>query len=325
MTQYRIGIIGAGGIAATMHIPVLRAMSGVQIDWIIDADRARAEKLARLHRTRAAGVDELTSLSSPDAILLALPLPPRAPYYAHFAKGNSAILAEKPMANTLAEHDALAAAFPEWQLAAGYQRRYYAQFRLMKKIISTGTFGPLRGIKISEGGRVTRTGGGGDYQTMPWSEGGGIIKNLGCHSLDLALWLTGALEFTIKDRRLQIDSGCDLACHAEAVLKTAEGEACALEFDASWVDRMANTMIFTFDHVSLICPISPAEKIAVYTHDGALLSTLDASTSGAVTSAQAFFLEWHDILDAAAAKRPQPLSASATRPVADFMDQVLAQ
>jgi predicted dehydrogenase len=262
---------------------------------------------------------------APDIVLLAIPLPPRAPYFAALADKQTIILAEKPMANTLAEHDALGQAFPEWRLAAGYQRRYYAQFKLMQKILNTNSFGPLRAITISEGGRTTRSGGGGEYVAAPWSAGGGVVKNLGCHALDVALWLTGATEFTLTDNDLQIDGGADFVCRAKAVLKTAQGGDCALIFAVSWIDRMDNMISFSFDHVRLTCPVSPASAIEVSSPSGAFIGHLDATNMGATSSAQAFFLEWQDVIAAGLAKTAQPLSASATRPVARFMDLLLAK
>jgi predicted dehydrogenase len=323
MTEKSVGIVGAGVIASSMHLPVLRAMPGVKIDWIMDANEARASHLARLHRTQHAHPDMLSELPPTDFALLAIPLPPRAPYLAQFAKSITAVFVEKPLANTLAEHDALMATFPGWQLAVGYQRRYYAQFRLIDKIISTGSFGALKSVSISEGGRITRTGGGGDYQTLPWSAGGGIVKNLGCHALDLAFWLTGARDFRLLDKELQVDGGADFDCRATAILTASSGQEIRLDFGVSWLDRMENSMTFAFETMSLVCGFSPADHVLLHAPDGNLIGRLDATKMGATTSAQAFFLEWQDVMTTATARTHQPLSAASTRPVAHFMAALL--
>jgi hypothetical protein len=62
----------------------------------------------------------------------------------------------------------------------------------------------------------------------------------------------------------------------------------------------------------------------VTARDGQPVGRLDASSHGAVTSNQAFFLEWRDMIAAAAARTAQPMSAAATRPVSALMDALLA-
>src|SRR5207244_594476 len=103
------------------------------------------------------------------------------------------------------EHRRLMTSFDTWQLAVGYQRRFYATSCLMRKIVQSGALGTLRQVCIAEGGRATRTGSGGAYQDEPVARGGGIVKNLGCHSLDLAFWLTGAEGFLLTDRHVEWD------------------------------------------------------------------------------------------------------------------------
>ncbi len=323
MTVKSVGIIGAGGIASSIHAPTLTAMPNVRIDWIMDANEQRASHLAKLFKTRSTRPEELAELPPTDFVLLAIPLPPRTPYLAQLATRETAILAEKPLANSLVEHDALATTFPEWQLAVGYQRRYYAQFRLVDTIIKTGSFGALRAIKISEGGRITRTGGGGDYQAVPCSEGGGIVKNFGCHALDLAFWLTGATDFNLLSKSLQVDGGADFDCQSQAILKSKDGHDCQLDFGVSWLNRMENVMIFAFETLSVVCTFTPADHVLLQSRDGHIIGRLDAKERGATTSAQAFFLEWQDVINAATQRTPQPLSARATRPVAHFMAALL--
>jgi predicted dehydrogenase len=323
MKQLEVGIIGAGTIATNMHIPVLRAIPSVRIVWIADTNEHLAGQVARLNKTEARSADVALRGDAPDLLLMAIPLPPRPHYFEALRDTQTAVFAEKPLATTLAQHDALIGNFGEWQIAVGYQRRYYAQFRLAKRIIETGTFGPLRQIIVSEGGRTTRTGGGGDYQAAPISAGGGIVKNLGCHALDLALWLSNAESADVEDNALEIDDASDVVCRAKLRLHSAAGGDCALDFAVSWLARMDNAITLVFDDVSLVCPVSPSASIEVRSAKGDAIGRLDATDMGATTSAQAFFLEWRDFLDAVQGHVPQPMSARATRPVSQVMDQIL--
>jgi predicted dehydrogenase len=325
MKQFEVGIIGAGAIATNMHIPVLRAMPSVRIAWIADSNAELAHQVARLHKTQGKSVEGLFDTASPDLALLAIPLPPRAIYFDALKKSETAILVEKPLANSLQEHDALVADFADWQIAVGYQRHYYAQFRLAKRIIETDVFGTLRRITVSEGGRTTRTGGGGEYQALPISKGGGIVKNLGCHALDLAFWLAEVSSFSVQDRQLEIDAGADVACRANLTIHRYNSDDCLLDFAVSWLETMDNNLVLWFDKVSIICPVSPAASLEIVSSNGDRIGSIDASGMGATTSAQAFYLEWQDFINAATDRNAQPLSAAATRMVADAMDQILLQ
>lgn len=323
MKQLEVGIIGAGAIATNMHIPVLRAMPSVRIAWIADSNAELAQQVARLNKTQAKTASNLFDTDTPDLVLLAIPLPPRAAYYDALKGTETAILVEKPLANSLSEHDTLIADFADWQIAVGYQRHYYAQFRLAKRIVETAVFGTLRQISVSEGGRTTRTGGGGEYQALPITQGGGIVKNLGCHALDLARWLADASGFAVQDRQLEIDAGADVACRAKLTLQRRNGENCLLDFAVSWLERMGNTVVLTFDNTLVVCPVSPAASLEIRSANGDTIGSMDATGLGAATSAQAFYLEWQDFIHAASNRKAQPLSAAATRLVADAMDQIV--
>ena len=46
MTPLRVGVIGAGAIAQTAHLPVLAKMRGVELVAICDNDRVKARSIA---------------------------------------------------------------------------------------------------------------------------------------------------------------------------------------------------------------------------------------------------------------------------------------
>ena len=112
---------------------------------------------------------------------------------------------------------------------------------------------------MNEGGRVLRTGGSGDYQDAPTVDGGGIVKNLGCHSLDLALWLTNATRYRIKDRTIEWDGVTDRRAQAEFELTDILGTSgynCDLHWTVSWLDTKPNCYEFAFPDLFLRCPVA---------------------------------------------------------------------
>lgn len=322
-----IGIIGTGVIATQVHLPILAAMDDVEVAWIADANSAVASSVAAIHGLSAVPLDsDLSSLPHADVVLIAIPLPPRPVYLEHYRKTTTALLIEKPLANSAEEHRRILAAFAPWQLSVGYQRRHYGSSLLVRSFIETGTLGPLRAVRVSEGGRTTRTDGAGQYQSLPVRSGGGIVKNLGCHALDLALWLTGATGFRIRRNEVAWDDETDQRCRATIELDGFAGHPIELEFALSWIDRMENRIEFRFDGGLLSCPIAPTTEIELLSPSGEPISSLCVrGPARATTPRQAYYLEWRSMLDAVASRSPQPISAGATLLCAELIDALLTR
>lgn len=108
-----VGIIGSGPGASALHAPTLsRLSSEFAIVHVADGGSGRAVELARRHGARSSmGVDEL--LADPNVEVVVLCSPPHehaAQVLAAVAAGKRAILAEKPLATTLADAEAVIAA-----------------------------------------------------------------------------------------------------------------------------------------------------------------------------------------------------------------------
>lgn len=324
-----VGIVGAGTIATTMHIPVLRATPGVTIAWVADSNEARARALAKSNKIAAAFGGDPSRLPACDAWLLAIPIPGRAAYFERAAATGIAVIAEKPLANDAVTHARLTGQFAPWQLAVGYQRRFYATSLMMRELIDTGVFGRLLRVRVSEGGRTTRAGDSGQYQDASVADGGGIIKNLGCHSLDLALWLTRATGAALVERNVEWDGDTDRAATAMVRLTGLPGKsgaACDLDWGVSWLGPQRNSVELQFEAVTVSAPVSPAATLELSTHDGRKLGTLGpGATGGAATSLQAFYLEWQDVLAAVREKRLAELSAQSCLATARLMDELLTR
>lgn len=321
-----VGIIGAGAIAATMHLPVLLAMPVCRIAWILDVAKGRARTLADNHGLSVPTPQGIADAPPCDVALMALPTPPRGPYFEAFLPTMTAIFTEKPLASDAAQHARLAEAFEPWRLSVGYQRRKFASYRLVRQIIETGALGRLVSVRIGEGGRIARTGGGGVYMDLPIDQGGGIVLNLGCHSLDAALWIVGAHEFELIDRSVEWDGRTDRKATARIGLKRAADAASAVELDwtVSWLDPQTNTMEFRFADAALTCPITPSATITLSDRTGQKIADLcTADAGGAQTVGQSVYLEWRDVFDAACHKREASASGRGTLLTARLMDALI--
>ncbi len=322
-----VGIVGAGHIASECHIPALVSLDEARIAWITDKNQDRARKVASAYGLNSVTSTELRDRGPcADIVLLAIPIPPRAEYFDWLSRESTAVFAEKPLANSAAEHEALIEAFGSRRLSVAFQRRTHATSRFMRQAIEEGYFGALREISIREGARITRSGDSTLFQYESVESGGGLIKNLGCHSLDLAIWLTKASNYIVLERSIQWDGGTDWHAEALIALQGREGdqEDCLLRWQLSWLEYQPNTITTKFDGCSLVSPVDPCASLTLRRNDGARVAEIDAtSTGGAINSAQAFHLEWKEVIAGLNAEEPSLLSAETALLTSQIIDELL--
>jgi len=121
----RIGVIGAGIIAQSIHIPTLYR-AGFEIVQVCDLSPARADEVSKRYRIEGTTVPE-DVINSPDidAILIATPGSHAELTFAALAAGKH-VLAEKPLALTLGEVNQIEAAAiaAERVIQVGYMKMY---------------------------------------------------------------------------------------------------------------------------------------------------------------------------------------------------------
>ncbi len=324
MKIYRIGIVGTGTIAEQVHIPVLLNIPNVSIEWITDISKERAQKVASAYRLRAVEFRSPDNLPECDVALLAIPVRVRADYYQAFAKRDVAVFAEKPFALTFEDHKRFQAMFPPYGIGCGYMRRMYGTNRLLKEIISEGWFGEPVAIRISEGERTTATGADRPYMDNPRLSGGGILMELGCHTLDTAFFITNATGFEILEKNIIMDGQIDRKIEAKLhILYGVECRKCLLDYCVSWLDRQKNTIEVEFPSVLLVASISPSKYVKVQRIGGTGKSAeMYLSNLNVETSYQAFFMEWFEFLGGLERKTPSVIAADKAALTTSVIDQL---
>ena len=197
--QYRVAIVGSGGIAGHRHMPAIRAQ-GDRIDVVaavdLDGDRAAAFAAEWGIPATYTDLDAMLGTEHPDLAILC------TPPVAHHAGVKTCIEAgawvwcEKPPTLSLAEYDELAALETEGGPYAAYvfQHRFGSAARTLRRQIAEGTLGrPLVGVCHTLWYRDHA------YFEVPWrgrweTEGGGPTMGHGIHQMDLMLSLLGDWE-----------------------------------------------------------------------------------------------------------------------------------
>jgi predicted dehydrogenase len=188
----RVAVVGAGFIGAD-HATAYAAQPDATLVGIIDPDPGRAQALAARSGARAfADLAEMLAEASPDAASVCVPTGIHRPVAETLARAGIHVLLEKPMAPTVADCDAIAAAAERAGivLMLGLTHRFHAELIEARRLIAEGAIGtPLLAQDVFSFG-----------EHGPWPAwyydralaGGGELMHDGVHLVDRLEWLIGS-------------------------------------------------------------------------------------------------------------------------------------
>jgi predicted dehydrogenase len=314
MATFSVGVVGAGDIARKVHLPVLLSMPNVHVQWIYDANLSRAREVASAYRLAAVDLCTPADLPPCDVALLAIPVGSRTAYYDAFSRRSTAVFAEKPFAVSADQHQALMARFEPHRLACGYMRRFYSSTQALRDLVRSAPFGPLLRMRIAEGNRSTGSRVDQSYiDDSRQSSFGGILSELGCHSLDVALFVTGARGYETQSCEFVFDGPVDRKITARISLtdsRYAPTDTVTLDYCVSWLDRQANQIVLEFERCTVWAQIHPGSDVRMGDPEHASAGTrLVPPTRAATTTNQAFYLQWRSFLDGVSNKIESEISA----------------
>lgn len=205
--KVKMGIIGMGGISAA-HIPFLTDNSRAAITAICDIDEPWLQ-----HEKERLGIEhaytdyrELLANADVDAVVICLPTYLHAQASIDALNAGKHVLCQKPMACSVAEAKAMCEASERngKKLMISHNQRFGSDIQLIKKLNDEGRFGDIYFMRIAwrRPMGIMPT----PYSTRPdgtmynrnWfnekDKGGGVLRDLGTHLLDLALYIAGFPE-----------------------------------------------------------------------------------------------------------------------------------
>ncbi len=308
-----VGVLGAGEIVSRVHLPVLSACEGIEIAYVADKSSEAARSVAGSYKITPVSVgDDLKQIPQTDVVLLAVPVAVRLPYYEMFAKRGTSVLAEKPLAISGADGAHTCSLYPDYGLACGFQRRSYASVVLAKLLVAENWFGPLFSMSVSEGALTTKTGTDSRFYD-DGNSGGGVLMDLGCHSLDAAMYITDAAEAIPTQQRFVFDNGIDREIEARLTLLTARG-SCELDYLVTWLRPAQNSIELHFQNCTVALSCQPKQELEIRGSKTGVTPLLTMKEAGARTVYQAFYLEWMAFLDGVRNQQPSTFSARSCLP-----------
>ena len=194
MKKLKVGIIGAGNIATSAHLPSYQQLTDlVEVVAIADIVPERAQDAANKYGIphAYASVEELLA-NEPDVdyIDICVWTAAHAPVAIAAAKAGKNILCEKPLAASLEQGLAIEKAVKEAgvQFMLAVVTRYGAEQQKFVELRDAGKFGEIYYAKCSY---VRRRGTPGGWFTDKELAGGGPVLDIGVHAIDRTWYLMG--------------------------------------------------------------------------------------------------------------------------------------
>jgi predicted dehydrogenase len=186
MRKLRVGVVGLG--VGKRHLQTYASLPDVEIAGIADTDPARLAEGAARWATRAyPDMGALLTAEKLDAVSVCTPPASHLELTAAAAQAGVHVLCEKPMAPTVAECEAMAAACRTAgvRLMIAQKKRFHPLLARMKALTS-GDLGPIRWAVVKYAlGRVP----------MDWfwaeGDGGGPLQENSIHAVDTLRFLMG--------------------------------------------------------------------------------------------------------------------------------------
>lgn len=182
----RLGLVGYGLGGRYFHAPFVVAADGVELAGVVTRSPQRRAELAGDHP----GVPVFDSLSGllasgVDAVTITTPPQTRRELVLEALAGGVHVIADKPFAPTAQAGRDLVRAAEEAGLVLNvfHNRRWDADIRTLAAVLSRGDLGELWRVES----RFDLD----DPDTLEAGPHGGLLRDIGSHLVDQALWLLG--------------------------------------------------------------------------------------------------------------------------------------
>ncbi len=189
--KVRVGLIGAGFVSDIHADALSRHVNSVEIVAVASRTQDKAAVFARKHGIPHAYGDyrALLERSDIDMVTVAIPNDLHCAAVCAAADAGKHVICEKPLCRTLAEADRMIAACDRADRYLFYAEEllFAPKYVRAKRLVDEGALGKPFLVKQSEEH---------DGPHEPWfwdvnRSGGGVLFDMGCHSIEYARWIFG--------------------------------------------------------------------------------------------------------------------------------------
>ncbi len=190
MKETKIGIIGLGGVAQLVHLPILTKLKNVKVEAVAEVNKNRLKTVAEnFHiKNRFTDYKKMLNEIELDAVIVATPTKSHSEIAIEVMKNGLDVMIEKPIAVNYLEAKKIDDAAKKYKRKAivGMNFRYRPDAMLLKSLINSGEIGEPFYVRCG----WTRK----QSSSQKWIQrrkeaGGGVLFDLGIVLLDLGIWL----------------------------------------------------------------------------------------------------------------------------------------
>lgn len=234
MEKTRIGVIGLGGIAQLVHLPILSKLDNVEICGIAEINKNRLKFIGEKFSipNQYTNYLEMLEVQNPDAVIIATPTNTHSAIALDCIKSKKHILIEKPVARNLKEAKEIYSTAKKNNTIAmvGMNLRFRPDAMLLKSLINSGELGDLFYVKC---GWLRKQSSEQKWFMNKNQSGGGVTIDLGIVLLDLALWMLGdAKPLSVSVQKYNHQTK-DVEDSAVGIVKLENDKI--ITFEVSWV------------------------------------------------------------------------------------------
>lgn len=231
LDKLRVAVVGFGKMGM-VHAGILNVLSDVELVAICERS-GLVRRFLRKALRNVAVVEDVAKLSgfNLDAVYVTTPIAAHFPIVRSLYEEGVArnIFVEKTLASNFAEAEQLCSLAEKHGGATmvGYLRRFCVTFMKAKELIDGGVLGSISSFRAHA---FSSDFFGVDADAKVKVPRVGVVRELGCHALDLAFWLFG--RFNVKEASVEASLNGSVADSAHFVVESVEGVSG--EFNVSW-------------------------------------------------------------------------------------------
>ena len=228
MNKVRIGVAGANGAFGSKHLDALSQIDNAEIVAAMATTREKANGVADKYSipNRFDNYDEMLELADLDAVILATPTQIHAEQGLKAMAAGKHVLIEIPMADTIADSEALVSKQRETGLVAmaGHVRRFNPSHQWVHNKIVAGE------LSIQQMDIQTyffrRTNMNAKGEPRSWTDH--LLWHHACHSIDLFRYQAGEDVTEVHAIQGPIHPDLGIAMDMSILMKTESGKLCTL-------------------------------------------------------------------------------------------------
>ncbi len=224
----RVGVVGCASIAWRRTLPALTAAPELTVVAVASRDLAKAQRFAeRFDAEPVEGYDALLERTDIEAVYVPLPTGTHHEWVARALRAGKHVLAEKPLAATLAEATELVelAAKSELVLHENFMFLHHSQHARVRELLDAGEIGELRSFSASFGIPALPAD---DVRYRP-ELGGGALLDVGVYPIRAAQLFLGA-PLRVLGAALVTDPATGVDVAGSALLQGADGATASVTF-----------------------------------------------------------------------------------------------